>query len=99
MGICLSVLQADVCNNLASVVAYLFSAEECIGYQRFKQLHVLSSEYRYPSVGAGAQSVSQLKRPSGAVVSCFFCHSFHSPDAHCFRVTVQPAYNTHTVVM
>lgn len=68
MGICLSVLQADICNNLASIVAYLFSVEECIGYEHFKQLHVLSFEYRYPSVGAGAQSVSQLKGPSGAFV-------------------------------
>ncbi len=57
-----------------------FSAEEHIGYQRFKQLHALSSEYRYASVGGtntGAHSVSQLKGPSDASVFCccffFFC--------------------------
>lgn len=106
MGICLSVLQADICNNLASIVAYLgfvVVVEEWTGYQRFKQLHVLSSEYRYPSVEAGTQSVSQLKCPLGSFVFCFYEAFYVVPFiVHIFLnvvlVIVQPIYNTHTLV-
>ena len=77
-----------VCNNLTSVVAYLFSAKEGLGYQHFKQLPVSSSEHRYESVGgtnAGAHSFfsfffpPRLKGPSGAFVFCCVISSSVSP--------------------
>lgn len=67
----------DVFVTISHVAAvYLFPTKECLGYQRFKQLHALSSEHRYASVGGtntGAHNVSQLKGPSGAIVFCCFC--------------------------
>lgn len=76
----LSFCFADCLNDvfvLISQVLWLicFSAEERIGYQRFKQLHALSSECRYSSVegtNTGAHSISQLKGPSGCFCVLLF---------------------------